>query len=354
MENDVWLRTGCLDCLPGLSSKYDQIIYNERKSQPKLLTSRSSMTYHDRKLVGLFPLNVWEVTRYTSSAIYPLKKCLDVCERKADQATKSWARLICLQDPAPDPLPKQVAKKNSNLLDKNGLLFIRMENDVWLRTGCLDCLPGLSSKYDQIIYNERKSQPKLLTSRSSMTYHDRKLVGLFPLNVWEVTRYTSSAIYPLKKCLDVCERKADQATKSWARLICLQDPAPDPLPKQVAKKNSNLLDKNGLLFVSKRLFVGFWLKRLGLLLGLNIRFQHSGPDRTVILATQNHVATPYVGNAPDAPVGSMTELLHSEEWSIASSTIVVGLKELIVEHIFLELCISKSDLMTSILHLDGI
>lgn len=64
-------------------------------------------------------------------------------------------------------------------------LHLRMEKDVWVRTGCL---PGLSLKYDQIIYNERKLRPELLTSRSNMTYHDRKLAGLCPLNAVEVTR----------------------------------------------------------------------------------------------------------------------------------------------------------------------
>ncbi|KAJ8556429.1 hypothetical protein K7X08_029820 [Anisodus acutangulus] len=64
-------------------------------------------------------------------------------------------------------------------------LHLRMEKDVWLRTGCL---PGLSHKYDEMINNERKRRPDLLTSRSNMTYHDRKLAGLCPLNVLEVTR----------------------------------------------------------------------------------------------------------------------------------------------------------------------
>lgn len=64
-------------------------------------------------------------------------------------------------------------------------LHLRMEKDVWVRTGCL---PGLSPEYDEIIYKERKSRPELLTSRSNMTYHDRKLVGLCPLNALEVTR----------------------------------------------------------------------------------------------------------------------------------------------------------------------
>ncbi|KAJ6829139.1 uncharacterized protein M6B38_360035 [Iris pallida] len=64
-------------------------------------------------------------------------------------------------------------------------LHLRMEKDVWVRTGCL---PGLSQEYDEIIREERKLRPELLTARSNMTYHDRKLAGLCPLNAVEVTR----------------------------------------------------------------------------------------------------------------------------------------------------------------------
>ncbi|GMN55324.1 hypothetical protein TIFTF001_024445 [Ficus carica] len=64
-------------------------------------------------------------------------------------------------------------------------LHLRMEKDVWVRTGCL---PGLSPEYDEIVNNERKRRPELLTARSNMTYHDRKLAGLCPLNALEVTR----------------------------------------------------------------------------------------------------------------------------------------------------------------------
>ncbi|XP_027113651.1 O-fucosyltransferase 20 [Coffea arabica] len=64
-------------------------------------------------------------------------------------------------------------------------LHLRMEKDVWVRTGCL---PGLSHEYDEMINNERKRRPELLTSRSNMTYHERKLAGLCPLNALEVAR----------------------------------------------------------------------------------------------------------------------------------------------------------------------
>lgn len=64
-------------------------------------------------------------------------------------------------------------------------LHLRLEKDVWVRTGCL---PGLSPEYDEIVNRERKQRPELLTARSNMSYHGRKLAGLCPLNAMEVTR----------------------------------------------------------------------------------------------------------------------------------------------------------------------
>ncbi|CAN1827695.1 O-fucosyltransferase 20 [Linum perenne] len=64
-------------------------------------------------------------------------------------------------------------------------LHLRMEKDVWVRTGCL---PGLSPEYDEMIADERQRRPELLTARSNMTYHERKLAGLCPLNAMEVAR----------------------------------------------------------------------------------------------------------------------------------------------------------------------
>ncbi|XP_010547235.1 PREDICTED: uncharacterized protein At1g04910 [Tarenaya hassleriana] len=64
-------------------------------------------------------------------------------------------------------------------------LHLRMEKDVWVRTGCLS---GLSPRYDDIVNNERIKRPELLTAKSNMTSRERKLAGLCPLNAKEVTR----------------------------------------------------------------------------------------------------------------------------------------------------------------------
>ncbi|KAH0924867.1 hypothetical protein HID58_017123 [Brassica napus] len=64
-------------------------------------------------------------------------------------------------------------------------LHLRMEKDVWVRTGCL---PGLTPEYDEIVNSERQRHPELLTGRSNMTYNERKLAGLCPLTALEVTR----------------------------------------------------------------------------------------------------------------------------------------------------------------------
>ncbi|CAL9133997.1 unnamed protein product [Musa textilis] len=64
-------------------------------------------------------------------------------------------------------------------------LHLRLEKDVWVRTGCL---PGLSPDHDVVIQEQRKLRPKLLTGRSNMTYQERRLAGLCPLTAMEVTR----------------------------------------------------------------------------------------------------------------------------------------------------------------------
>ncbi|CBI15631.3 O-fucosyltransferase 37 isoform X2 [Vitis vinifera] len=64
-------------------------------------------------------------------------------------------------------------------------LHLRLEKDVWVRTGCLT---GLGPEYDDIIRKIRESRPRLLTGRLNMTYTQRRLAGLCPLNALEVAR----------------------------------------------------------------------------------------------------------------------------------------------------------------------
>ncbi|XP_006840183.2 uncharacterized protein At1g04910 isoform X1 [Amborella trichopoda] len=64
-------------------------------------------------------------------------------------------------------------------------LHLRLEKDVWVRTGCL---PGLSPVFDDIVVGERIQRPELLTGRLNITYHKRKAAGLCPLNALEVAR----------------------------------------------------------------------------------------------------------------------------------------------------------------------
>lgn len=65
-------------------------------------------------------------------------------------------------------------------------LHLRLEKDVWVRTGCLT---GLGPEYDYIITKVRESQPEYLTGRLNMSYTQRRLAGLCPLNALEIARY---------------------------------------------------------------------------------------------------------------------------------------------------------------------
>ncbi|KAM0943102.1 putative GDP-fucose protein O-fucosyltransferase [Dioscorea sansibarensis] len=72
-------------------------------------------------------------------------------------------------------------------MSKNGpymALHLRLEKDVWVRTGCL---PGLGEDADVEIKNERSSNPNLLTSRSNLSAEVRYFAGLCPLNGLETS-----------------------------------------------------------------------------------------------------------------------------------------------------------------------
>ena len=65
-------------------------------------------------------------------------------------------------------------------------LHLRLEQDVWVRTGCLT---GLGPEYDDVITKVRESQPEFLTGSLNMSHAQRKLAGLCPLNAFEMARF---------------------------------------------------------------------------------------------------------------------------------------------------------------------
>ncbi|WCJ36232.1 O-fucosyltransferase family protein [Euphorbia peplus] len=64
-------------------------------------------------------------------------------------------------------------------------LHLRLEKDVWVRSGCLT---GLGPEYDKIISQIRESQTEYLTGRLNISYIERRLAGLCPLNAVEMSR----------------------------------------------------------------------------------------------------------------------------------------------------------------------
>lgn len=78
-------------------------------------------------------------------------------------------------------------------------LHLRLEKDVWVRTGCLT---GLGPEFDDMIRKLRESRPKLLTGRLNMTYTQRRRAGLCPLNALEVARFSDSLLLWKIFCCD--------------------------------------------------------------------------------------------------------------------------------------------------------
>lgn len=70
-------------------------------------------------------------------------------------------------------------------------LHLRLEKDVWVRTGCHS---GLGAEADLLIANERASKPQFLTSRTKLTAQQRYHAGLCPLNANEISWYTQNFI----------------------------------------------------------------------------------------------------------------------------------------------------------------
>ncbi|MBA0757205.1 hypothetical protein Gotri_020315 [Gossypium trilobum] len=82
-------------------------------------------------------------------------------------------------------LPSDLQKLRCKVLCPYVSLHLRLEKDVWVRTGCRT---GLGPEYDQIITQIQKTQPQYLTGRVNMSYSQRRLSGLCPLNAFEMAR----------------------------------------------------------------------------------------------------------------------------------------------------------------------
>ncbi|PIM99221.1 hypothetical protein CDL12_28286 [Handroanthus impetiginosus] len=64
-------------------------------------------------------------------------------------------------------------------------IHLRIEKDVWVRTGCPT---GLGNEYDKIIAEDRETNTDFLTDKLNMTISARRLAGLCPLSALEVAR----------------------------------------------------------------------------------------------------------------------------------------------------------------------
>nr|POE73929.1 hypothetical protein CFP56_59381 [Quercus suber] len=97
--------------------------------------------------------------------------------------------------PLPHATPQWIRGHSLRRFDREGVLLLRSLNsrltkDLPSDLQKLKCksppLPFRFSKgSDEIVNNERKQRPELLTAKSKMTYHERKLAGLYPLNALE-------------------------------------------------------------------------------------------------------------------------------------------------------------------------
>ncbi|KAG9154832.1 hypothetical protein Leryth_019554 [Lithospermum erythrorhizon] len=113
-------------------------------------------------------------------------------------------------------------------------LHLRMEKDVWVRTGCL---PGLSPEFDEMIINERKQRPELLTSRSNRTFHERKLAGLCPLNAMEVARKSTGGKDALKLLIRI-------SLSFTTKKICPRG-ASEPFKQEISENSNVFMPSHG-------------------------------------------------------------------------------------------------------------
>ncbi|KAF5194459.1 O-fucosyltransferase [Thalictrum thalictroides] len=113
-------------------------------------------------------------------------------------------------------------------------LHLRLEKDVWIRTGCRT---GLGPVFDRIVAEEQKSSPEYLTGRLNMTYDQRRLAGLCPLNVFEVARLLKGLGAPCSARLYVAGGEPFGGTQA---LLPLKKEFPDLVTKEMLGKEQEL------------------------------------------------------------------------------------------------------------------
>ncbi|KAK9278272.1 hypothetical protein L1049_027837 [Liquidambar formosana] len=113
-------------------------------------------------------------------------------------------------------------------------IHLRLEKDVWVRTGCLT---GLGPEYDDMITKERESRPELLTGSFNMTSIQRRFAGLCPLNAFEVARFLKALGAP--HSARVYSAGGEPFGGSWA-LQPLAAEFPNLVTKEMLARDSEL------------------------------------------------------------------------------------------------------------------
>ncbi|KAL5697685.1 O-fucosyltransferase 37 [Ranunculus cassubicifolius] len=113
-------------------------------------------------------------------------------------------------------------------------LHLRLEKDVWVRTGCRT---GLGAEVDRAIAEEQESRPEYLTGRLSMSYDQRRLAGLCPLNAAEVARLLKALGAPRNARLYIA---GGEPLGGEEALLPLKKEFPDLMTKESLAKEGEL------------------------------------------------------------------------------------------------------------------
>ncbi|GFP98314.1 uncharacterized protein at1g04910 [Phtheirospermum japonicum] len=110
-------------------------------------------------------------------------------------------------------------------------VHLRIEKDVWIRTGCLT---GLGAEYDEIITKDRESNPDFLTDKLNISISARRLSGLCPLSALEVARLLKALGAPRNARIYIAggepfggSRAIEQLAREFPNIVTKQTSARD-------------------------------------------------------------------------------------------------------------------------------